>query len=165
MDTVVDSDNEPTPNLCHIEVEIESKTSSSNTVNLKLPGSTVKKKMKKRNNKDDQRESSKTLSELWPKSNKYYEKINTEIKESNSASLSNNILIDFKAKKFPFILSTNVFQEFLSDLESTVGNKLNLRDFNFSYRYPYLEKDCDITINSQVTFTALLSMFYQIILI
>ena len=51
VDTVVDSDNEPTPNLCHIEVEIESKTSSSNTVNLKLPGSTVKKKMKKRNNK------------------------------------------------------------------------------------------------------------------
>ena len=154
VDTVVDSDNEPIPNLCHIEVEIESKTSSSNTVNLKLPGSTAKKKMKKRNNKDDQRESSKTLSELWPKSNKYYEKINTEIKESNSASLSKSILIDFKAKKFPFILSTNVFQEFLSDLESTVGNKLNLRDFNFSYRYPVLGKDCDITINSQVTFTA-----------
>ena len=151
---MVDSDNEPTPNLCHIEVQIESKTSSSNIVNLKLPSSTVKKKMKKRNNKDDQRESSKTLSELWPKSNKYYEKINTEIKESNSASLSKNILIDFKAKKFPFILSTNVFQEFLSDLESTVGNKLNLRDFNFSYRYPVLGKDCDITINSQVTFTA-----------
>ena len=105
--------------------------------------------MKKRNNKDDQRESSKTLSELWPKSNKYYEKINTEIKESNSASLSKNILIDFKAKKFPFILSTNVFQEFLSDLESTVGNKLNLRDFSFSYRYPVLGKDCDITINSE----------------
>ena len=154
IDTVVDSDNEPTPKLRHIEVEIESKTSSSNTVNLKLSGSTVKKKMKKRNNKDDPRESSKTLSELWPKSNKYYEKINTEIKESNSASLSKNILIDFKAKKFPFILSINVFQEFLSDLESTVGNKLNLRDFNFSYRYPVLGKDCDITINSQVTFTA-----------
>ena len=154
VDTVVDSDNELTPNLCHIEVEIESKTSSSNTVNLKLPGSTVKKKMKKRNNKDIKWESSKTLSELWLKSNKYYEKINTEIKESNSASLSKNILIDFKAKKFPFILSTNVFQEFLSDLESTVGNKLNLRDFNFSYRYTGLGKDCDITINSQVTFTA-----------
>ena len=45
---------------------------------------------------------------------------------------------DFKAKKFPFILSTNVFQEFLSDLESTVGNTLDLRDFNFSYRYPAL---------------------------
>ena len=29
-----------------------------------------------------------------------------------------------------------------------------MRDFNFSYRYPVLEKDCDITINSQVTFTA-----------
>ena len=40
----------------------------------------------------------------------------------------------------PFILSTNVFQEFLFDLESTVRNKLNLRDFNFSYRYPVLEK-------------------------
>ena len=52
-------------------------------------------------------------------------------KESNSAFLIKNILIDFKANKFPFILSTNVFQEFLSDFESTVGNKLNLRDFNF----------------------------------
>ena len=89
VDIAVDFDNEPTPNL---------------------------KKMKKRNNKDDQRENSKTLSELWPKSNKYYEKINTE-KESNSASLSKNILTDFKAKKFSFILSINVFQEFLSDLE------------------------------------------------
>ena len=59
-----------------------------------------------------------------------------------------------KAKRFPFILSTNVFQEFLFDLESTVGNKLNLRDFNFSYRYPVWRKDCDITINSHVTFTA-----------
>ena len=49
----------------------------------------------------------KFLSELWPKSSKYYEKINTE-KESNSASISKNILIDFKAKKFPFILSTNL---------------------------------------------------------
>ena len=68
--------------------------------------------------------------------------------------MSNNILIDFKAKKFPFILSTNVFQEFLSDLESTVGDKLNLRDFSFSYRYPVLENNCDITINSKVTFTA-----------
>ena len=58
-------------------------------------------------------------------------------KESYSASLSKDILIDFKANKFPFILSTNVFQEFLYDLESTVGNKLNLRDFNFSYRYVY----------------------------
>ena len=43
--------------------------------------------MKKRNNKDDQRENSKTFSELWPKSSKYYEKINTE-KEGNSASLT-----------------------------------------------------------------------------
>ena len=85
VDTAVDSDNEPTPNLCHIEVEIENKTSSSNTVNRKLPGSTGKKKMKKRTNKDDQRENSKSLSELWPKPSKFYEKINTE-KESNSAS-------------------------------------------------------------------------------
>ena len=59
-------------------------------------------------------------------------------KENNSASLNKNILIDFKANKFPFILSTNVFQESLPDLESTVGNKLNLRDFDFSYRYPVL---------------------------
>ena len=43
--------------------------------------------MKEKNNKDDQMESSETLSELWPKSSKYFEKINTE-KESNSASLS-----------------------------------------------------------------------------
>ena len=152
IDTAVDSDNEPTPNLCHIEVEIENKTNSSNTVDLKLPGSTGKKKMKKRTKKCDQRENKKSLSELWPKPSKYYEKINTE-KESNSASLSKNILIDFKSKKFPFILSTNVFQEFLS----TIGNKLNLRDFNFSYRYPVLEKDFDIIINSQVTFTTFIN--------
>ena len=94
--------------------------------------------MKIRKNKDHQQENSKTLSELWPKSSKYYErKINTE-KESNSSSLSKNILVHFKALKFPFILSTTVFQEFLSDLESTVENKLNLRDFNFSYGYPVL---------------------------
>ena len=31
---------------------------------------------------------------------------------------------------------------------------LNLRDSNLSYRYRVMEKDCDITINSQVTFTA-----------
>ena len=93
--------------------------------------------MKKRNNNDDQREYSKTLSELWPKSSKYYERINTE-KESNSASLSKNVLFDFKAKKFPFILSTNVFQEFVFDLDSTVENKLNLRDLISSYRYPVL---------------------------
>ena len=66
---------------------IENKTSSSNIVNSKLPDSTGKKKMKKRNNKDDQRENSEILSESWPKSSKYFEKINTE-KESNSASLS-----------------------------------------------------------------------------
>ena len=87
VDTAVDSDNALIPSLCHIEVEIENKTSSSNTVNLKLPNSTGKKKMKKRNNKDDQRENSETLSELWPKSSKYYEKINTK-KESNSAFLA-----------------------------------------------------------------------------
>ena len=107
---------------CHIEVETENKISSSNTVSLKLPDSTGKKKMKKRNNKHDQGENAKSLSELCPKSSIYYEMINTE-KESNSASSSKNILIDFKAKNFPFILSTNVFQEILSDLESTVGNK------------------------------------------
>ena len=71
-------------------------------------------------------QNSKTLSELWLKSSKYYEKINTEKESNNSASLSKNILIDFKARMFPFILSTNIFQEFLSDLESTVGNKLIL---------------------------------------
>ena len=43
--------------------------------------------MKKNNNKDDQTENSETLYELWPKSSKYFEKINTE-KENNSASLS-----------------------------------------------------------------------------
>ena len=37
--------------------------------------------MKKRNNKDDQRENSETLSESWPKSSKFFEKIKTE-KES-----------------------------------------------------------------------------------
>ena len=52
--TAVDSDNEITPYLCHLEVEIEKKASSSNIVNLELPDSTGKKKMKKRNNKDDQ---------------------------------------------------------------------------------------------------------------
>ena len=62
VDTLVDTDNEPTPT--YIEVEIENKTSIPNTVNLKLPHSTGKKKIKKRNNKDDQRENSKTLSEL-----------------------------------------------------------------------------------------------------
>ena len=34
VDTVADSDNEPTPKLCHIEFQIENKTSSFNTVNL-----------------------------------------------------------------------------------------------------------------------------------
>ena len=53
-------------------------------------------------------------------------------------SLRKNILIDFKAKMFPFILSTNFFQEILSDLDSTVKNTLNLRKFSFSYRYPVL---------------------------
>ena len=81
----VNSDNEPTPNVCHIEVEIKNKTSSPNTVNLKLPGSAGKKKLKKWTNKDDQTENSKSLSDLWLKSSKYYEKINTE-KESSSAS-------------------------------------------------------------------------------
>ena len=70
-----------------LEVEIENKANSSNTVNLKLPDSTGKKKMKKRNTKDNQRENSKAPSKLWLKTSKYYEKINTE-KESNSASLS-----------------------------------------------------------------------------
>ena len=109
VDNAVDSDNEPTPNLCHIEAEIENKTSSFNTVNLKLPDSTGK---KKRNNKDDQRENSKTLSELWPKSNKYYEKINTE-KESNSASLSKNILTEyFKLKSFRLSCQQVSFRNF-----------------------------------------------------
>ena len=58
----------------------------------------------------------------------------TQRKKVTMHPLSKNILIDFKAKEFPFILSINVFQEFLSDLESTVGNKLNLRDVNFSYK-------------------------------
>ena len=99
------------PTFSTLRLKIENKTISSNTVNLKLPDSTRKKKMKKMNNEDDKRENSKALSELWPKSSKHYEKINTE-KESNSASSKKNILIDFKAKKVPLILSTNVFQEF-----------------------------------------------------
>ena len=45
--------------------------------------------MKKRNNKDDEMENSETISDLWPKSSKYFEKINTcTKKESNSAPLS-----------------------------------------------------------------------------
>ena len=96
VDTVVDTDKESTPT--YIEVEIENKTTSSNTVvNLKLPDSTGKTKIKKRNNKGDQRDNSKTLSGLWRKSSKYYQKIATE-EETNSSSLSKNILIDFKAK-------------------------------------------------------------------
>ena len=64
VDTAVDSDNGPTPNLCYLDVEIEKKqqkTSSSNIVNLKLPDSTGKKKIKKRNNKDDPRRTQNTF--------------------------------------------------------------------------------------------------------
>ena len=71
-------------------------------------------------------------------------------KESNSASLSKNILIDFKANKFPFILLTNVFQESLSDLESTVESKVKFERLQFFLQIPCF----DITINSQVTFIA-----------
>ena len=140
VDTAVDSDNEPTPNLCYMEVEIENKTSSSNTctVNLKLSDSTGKSKMEKKSNKDDQGRTQKHFLNCGGiPAHTMRRSIHGE-KESNSASLSKNILIDFKATRFPFILSTNVFQESLSDLESTVGNKLNLRDFNFSYRHPVL---------------------------
>ena len=54
VNTVVDSGNEPTPNVSNIKVEIENKTISPNTVNLKLPDST-RKKIKKRNDKSDKR--------------------------------------------------------------------------------------------------------------
>ena len=118
--TTVDSDNEPTPNLCHIEVEIGTKTGSSTTVNPKLPGSTGK-KIKKRTNKDDQRETQN------PFLNFGRSPANTMRKSIQRKRVILNILIDFRAKMFPFILSTNVFQEFLSDLESTVENKLNYR--------------------------------------
>ena len=94
--------------------------------------------MTKRNNKDVQGRTQKHFLNFdRSPANTIRRSIHAE-KESNSASLSKTILIDFRAKKFPFILSTNVFQEFLSDLESTIGNKLNLRDFSFSYGYTVL---------------------------
>ena len=64
--------------------------------------------------------------------------------------MSLHLKADFKAKKFPFILSTNVFQEFLSDLESTVGKKVRFGRLQFFLQIPCF----DITSNSQVTFNA-----------
>ena len=113
VDTAVDSNNEPTPNLCYIEVEIKKKkTSSSNTVNLKLSDSTGKKKMTKKKNKDDQGRTRKHFLNFGRSpANTMRRSIHTE-NESNSASLSKNILIDFKAKKFLLSCQQMPFRNF-----------------------------------------------------
>ena len=64
------------------------------------------------------------------------------------------IVVKFKSQTFPFILSTKDFMDFIIDLESTLGQRLNTKDSVFSYAVDVMGKLCYITVNSQVTFSS-----------
>ena len=65
-----------------------------------------------------------------------------------------NISVEFKDEKYPFILSTDSFIDFIYDLESTVGEKINSHDYQFQYITGFAGKEYAVTIHSQITFNA-----------
>ena len=67
-----------------------------------------------------------------------------------------NILVEFKDEKYAFILLTDSFIDFIYDLESTVGEKINSHDYQFQYITGFAGKEYAVTIHSQITFNALM---------
>ena len=65
-----------------------------------------------------------------------------------------NILVEFKDEKYPFILLTDSFIDFIYDLESTVGEKINSHDYQFQCITGFAGKEYAVTIHSQITFNA-----------
>ena len=62
------------------------------------------------------------------------------------------LLWNLSHRFFNFILSTEDLMDFISDLESTLGGRLNTKDFVFSYAVDVIGKLYYVTINWQVTF-------------
>ena len=69
-----------------------------------------------------------------------------------STVLPRNIVVEFKSQTLPFILPTEDLMDFIIDLETTLSQRLNTKDFVFSYAVGVMGKLCYITLNSQVTF-------------
>ena len=75
-------------------------------------------------------QSSSSLKEIWSTKNSVSVS-NRSGKPTSERVLPRNILVNFRSEAYPFILSTKQFLDFIIDLESTVGEKLNTKNFIF----------------------------------
>ena len=94
-----------------------------------------------------------TISSIWSKGMKCKDD-SEKCDKVNLNILPMNILVEFKDEKYPFILSTDSFIDFIYDLESTVGEKINSHDYQFQYITGFAGKEYAVTIHSQITFNA-----------
>ena len=95
------------------------------------------------------------MKEIWSTKNSVSVS-NRSDKSTSEGVLPRNILVNFRSETYPFILSTEFF-DFIIDLESTVGEKLNTKNFIFSYVIDIMGKPHQIKLNSQVTFKAFIN--------
>ena len=96
------------------------------------------------------------MKEIWSTKNSVSVP-NRSDKPTSEGVLPRNILVNFRSETYPFILSTEQFLDFIIDLESTVGEKLNTKNFIFSYAIDIMGKPHQIKLNSQVTFKAFIN--------
>ena len=101
-------------------------------------------------------QSSSSLKEIWSTKNSVSVS-NRSDKPTSEGVLPRNIPVNFRSETYPFILSTEQFLDFIIDLESTVGEKLNTKNFIFSYAIDIMGKSHQIKLNSQVTFMAFIN--------
>ena len=94
-----------------------------------------------------------TISSIWSKGMKCKDD-SEKCDKVNLNILPMNILVEFKDEKYPFILLTDSFIDFIYDLESTVGEKINSHDCQFQYITGFAGKEYAVTIHSQITFNA-----------
>ena len=101
--------------------------------------------------------SSSSLKEIWSTIKNSVSVSNRSDKPTSEGVLPRNILVNFRSETYPFILSTEQFLDFIIDLESTVGEKINNKNFIFSYAIDIMGKPHQIELNSQVTFKAFIN--------
>ena len=84
-------------------------------------------------------QSSSSLKEIWSTKNSV-SVFNRSDKPTSEGVLLRNILVNFRSETYLFILSTEQFLDFIIDLESTVGEKLNTKNFIFLYAIDVMGK-------------------------
>ena len=77
-------------------------------------------------------QSSSSLKEIWSTKNSVSVS-NRSDKPTSEGVLLRNLIVNFRSETYLFILSTEQFLDFIIDLESTVGEKLNTKNFIFLY--------------------------------